>query len=840
MDKKRFLGKALGMLCAFAAFVFLTGTLSVRADNSVTVAEINYQASYIKVQLNSGDTVLQISDGKQKKWETVVAEPEGGIVTMDISWISVTKDYILSLRGDSSTTPVKITIPKQDKNFKATYSPLDGIKFTGDNGADIEWKKKDGATWKRYPKENPASFNNKIEGMINKGATLMFRTVGVNGSGTNAGTRPSKEVSVTIKAKTAAPTVKIDESKMSIPFKKNTEYRVCDENGNVQPGTNWINPGADEDKALSEIASAAMVNETTGEAGKDVFFQFRLAKTATTQVSKIATVKIPGQKPMTDAEKNGIKLKYDSTSTLQLTIESASSKEVFEYCIITHKDQLDGKTIDGLKSLTWNGVTDGKAITINKTQADEGSLIYVRKKAKGKQGEDGYELPSPSIKIAEVKYPKELSTLSTDIEWNQIIAGVVRPNNSGSEVVFRAYSSIEEPVSAIKFMSYPTPSGNGIELASTEFESTVRALTEGEKDSLKFTEEEKKDYNYIVETKIKDTTKLEASMGRTAKEYYIYYKQGTQSEYKESSAAAGGFALYIHPSSVISNPTETDEINNTEAQKTVKVTGDQGKYETQFTRVYNSNKLYTGSNDPSKCDPHVFSFVVELGVNNTLVSEEQGTVTDVPRDIEKIVYDGITYEKGSAFGPGKAFVVNKWSYKENEKDKLKLIVTVDTHQIEQNASIIPKDELKSMDIYLTGGEVIKDQIKLEFIKTAFVVAKDGDTTPSNQSEYIFDEIDTTSSTDDTFAEIYVYVKPTQTSEELSITSVQMDGHSVCKKLSRNGNYFKVTLSKTLLNNVIKTMAAGVTQTEYIKFVFDNGFELNEGYKIVINKQAVTP
>jgi hypothetical protein len=36
------------------------------------------------------------------------------------------------------------------------------------------------------------------------------------------------------------------------------------------------------------------------------------------------------------------------------------------------------------------------------------------------------------------------------------------------------------------------------------------------------------------------------------------------------------------------------------------------------------------------------------------------------------------------------------------------------------------------------------------------------------------------------------------------------------------------------------MAAGVTQTEYIKFVFDNGFELNEGYKIVINKQAVTP
>ena len=128
------------------AFVF-TGNKVIRyvnadANQSVSVTNINYDKMTLTMSGN-GDTAYYFSDGKQKKWEKVVGSTESGKTTMDISWISASKDYQLSLKGNVSAKPVIVTIPKYNSKFKAAYNKASGTDtysgvpsgFTG----NIKW-----------------------------------------------------------------------------------------------------------------------------------------------------------------------------------------------------------------------------------------------------------------------------------------------------------------------------------------------------------------------------------------------------------------------------------------------------------------------------------------------------------------------------------------------------------------------------------------------------------------------------------------------------------------------------------------------------------------------------
>ena len=836
------------MVFAALFFVALFRYGSIQAAGSVAVTEINYDKSTITVQMGSGDTALLISDDKQKKWETVTIEPVNGFITMDISWITLAKDYVLSLKGDASTTPIKVTIPKQNKTFKATYSPLTGLSFTGvSEGTKIQWKKKEGITWMSFP-DNPADFQNTLVGMIAKGCSVMFRTAPVNGNGTSAGQRPSKEVSLTIKARSAAPTVEINDSKMTISLKKNMEYRYCDENGNVQEGTQWTGVDSDEQRKLSSIAGSAMADGSN--AGKNVYIQFRLTATAKTQVSNITTVTIPGQVPLTEEEKNGIELVYTSPSSFELKIASAKEKEPYEYYILSAKDVSEGYTIESIKDLTWTTISDNKAVIITKSKAADESQVYVRKKAKGKQGSDDYALPSPEYLKATVIYPKEPSTLEDELIWIQGIAGMCRPDNSAGHMTFHAYSSIESPITSVKLVpktSSSTSSNSSsasVELSASEFTSTVRSLTENEINELP---EEKKDYKYLVTTVITDASKLEKQIAdREIKEFYIYYKQGSAAEYVESNESKGGLAARIYPKTIVSNPEGDAQITEMESHKTEpnKIKGDMGEYLTQFTRVYNSKWLYqTFYDDANKCDPNVFSFVLDIG-SKFAPKDSSSEVSDTPTTVTKLVYDGVELASGNV-APGNKpyFVLNNVDYEDNGVAKRKIIVTVDTNAMEKNAQIKPKGELLGLSIYLNNGEVIKDDIKISFVKTGVVVEDETKTEASNQTITIIGKIDTASSqstgengtttvNNDVYETVILYLNPSGTSGEVELDRVTYDGRDVCKGIKKTNNYIKVELSRSLLANIVNGYNSKTSK--YLFFYFSNGYILTDGYKIIIN------
>ena len=406
MSKIRCIKKYAVMSLALTLLVLaFSVSVKVKADETVAVTEIDYEKSTITVKLGSGDTELQISDSKQKTWETVTVEPVSGSVTFDISWIPVSKDYVLSLRGDKNKQAVKVKIPKQEKTLKVSYTAATGaLDITGDNGRTIQWRKKNSTKWKTY---NPTTFSKTLEGLVTKGGTLIFRTAPVKGNATSAGLRPGKEVSVTIKHKTAAPKVAIDDEKLTFKIDKGLEYRFCDEDGKVLDGENWKKVPGGSDILIEDLAPDVMAGSSAD--GKTVGIQFRVPATAKKQMSNTTTVFIPGQTRLSDEEFNSISIEYIDKSSFKLTFEKASYSEPYEYCIISAKDLKEGVTIDSFNEIHWVTVTDKRAFTVEKEKnnATEGSKIYVRKKAVRKLGVSGYTLASTYKLFKTVNYPTD-------------------------------------------------------------------------------------------------------------------------------------------------------------------------------------------------------------------------------------------------------------------------------------------------------------------------------------------------------------------------------------------------------------------------------------------------
>ena len=837
--------KITGFIINILFLTLLIGFVDVHAEEKVSVLKIDYEKSIISVKLGTNDTALQISDGKMKKWETVINEPVNGVINLDISWIPVGKDYTLTLRGDVNSAPVSVTIPKQNKTFKASYSPSGGLSFSDRGTGTLQWKKKNGIRWRNFP-ANEAEFNKTITGMIVKGGVLMFRTAPVNGDATSSGARPSKEVSVTIKPKSAAPVIRVDDVKMTLPLKKGMEYRYCDEKGNVSNGAVWTTVDKDEDVRLSTIAAKAMTDGTNK--GEDVYIQFRMKATDKTQLSNIATVAIPGQEPLTQAEKEEIKLEYTSTEGFLLTVGAATEKTPYEYCILSDKDRDDGITIENYKEVSWFTVPVTKIVSVTKSKAGDGSKVYVRKKAVGKSGDEKYAIASNYYELPEIKYPKEISTIDGHLVWLQTIAGQCRETNAGNHLVFSTYSSVETPITEIKYVDYSTKATIASVLTgSGKFESVVRELTPVEISGLP---KEQQDYKYLITTTIKTTEGLDSNItDEDSRKILLYFKQGANSTEYVTSDDEKGVALYIHPKSIINNPDDSTAADAMNAKKTIKITGDHGEFLTQFTRMYNSNALFEiKSNDWSKCDPHVFSVVIDLGSKYEPKSDSEGEFTNNEITVTKLVFDGVSFIKDEKNSSGDVYYIQNYvdsSDSVTHEEKRTIILTIDTNAMEKNAQIKPTEGKLPLYIHLSNGEIISN-VRLEYVKSAYVVKDDNSTEPQNLSWSITGiqkkEITTTTEVngvlttvtteDDSAKTIWLKLYNAQADMELSM--VTFDGHSVCKDISREGGYIKAVLSNSLLNNITQNINTQISQN--LVFTFDNGFILAEGFKLVINPE----
>ncbi|MDE7422088.1 MAG: hypothetical protein K2N51_00060 [Lachnospiraceae bacterium] len=409
MNKNK-IQKWLLAMSAFAVMLICVGTVyTIVHAESISITEIDYEKLTLTVKANAGDSRIFLATTKNAtKWDEIPGELDtNNQVTMDISWVSNSKNYTLYLKGDKSTEPISVTLPKQNTKFKATLSK-DKISFTnaGTSGK-YYWRKSTSTEWKEFDPDDQSEMQNLLESFSLKGISLVFRTGQVVGtSAGKPGERPSKISTLKIAKRAAAPNVSLNYNTMTFAVKKTMEYKLSTEDTWKDINTTTLN--------LGDVMSSVLYDQNGKNMKEDetVGIDFRVKATASKVASQTKTLQIPRQE---DTPTGNITTAYTGPTQLKLliekkdvkidekevTLEAASSSNPYEYTVVK-----SGETLDIYKA-KWTGITT-ETTKISSTVAPEKSSIYVRKKA------TATKLPGMEHKIVESVHYVDASSLGKE------------------------------------------------------------------------------------------------------------------------------------------------------------------------------------------------------------------------------------------------------------------------------------------------------------------------------------------------------------------------------------------------------------------------------------------
>jgi hypothetical protein len=364
--------KIVVLLAAVLCFVLL-GIPAVKSmaevATAVSIGKIDYDR--LTMQVNYNDNAIVYYSTDNNTW----TELEGAYdsttksCVMDISWISGSNEVTLYFKGNTVKTVKSVTLPAQNTSFDVDYDKAEGIfTFSDTDDSDVfQWRKATDYNWITVNlDENSSSYNNFLEEMENfrlKGAKIYFRIPQTPGTGSaDVGMRQSKEISVSIVARAAAPSVKVNASKLTLNTSASMEYYD-------QVTGLWIE--CSSNMSLDEIAPQVFYENGANA----VTLQIRKAATTSAPYSKTAKITIPGQAaaPLIGDQSADV-THYIMNSKLILQFNKATTKNVYEYAIVKA-----GYSFDVSKA-SWRTAATSSIITLTSSSAPEGCTIYVRKK----------------------------------------------------------------------------------------------------------------------------------------------------------------------------------------------------------------------------------------------------------------------------------------------------------------------------------------------------------------------------------------------------------------------------------------------------------------------------
>ncbi len=761
------------ILLLLALVVYAIQAKTTSAAGSITVTEINYLESTLTLKV-SGDTKVYFSDSKKTVWDEVPGSiGSDGKITMDISWISVSQNYVLNFKGDVSTDIVSVTIPKQATNFKATFNKVKGVVTFSNAGARaVEWRKDGSTSWNTL---NTDAFTAWLASLYDNGAVLRFRLAPVNGTGsTDVGSRASKEVAVTISKKASAPNVTVNGSSFTIGVKKGMAYRTVNADATT---TDWTTIGSSASLLLSDVAAKALYKDT-GTAQSKVTLQFRTNATSSAMVSKIATVTVPVQEGPPDENTYGISLSYLSSSSLSLAIKAASSTVPFEYTVVEADDELL------LTSASWTTVSSSTAVTLTKAKAPVGSHIYVRKKSIAATDSVDFALASKEIDVTGIQgvvYPDPLkaTTLTTLITT----AGVCRTDDSASYLSFTFYSPTQTTISSVRFIdSYGASAG------TVTSKSTVS----------KNTSSTGNDDKYIITTKITSTSTID-----TATEKLLYAELTLENSEVIKSTDQSGLRIYIYPNSKLNNPKDDDT------------------YMSQFNRIYLSDESQ---------DKKSFKFQLDFGTSKIADKTAVEVFTSEDVAVSSMKYDGYTLAKDTDY------TVTYGSYTNNDGESVRTAaVTVNVAAFEASSLIDITDKKEALVITLNNGEVLRDQVYITLTNTATLdeapvawsitegslkeTTTSTVTNPDNTTTTVTQEVVSFSLGLTLFDKAY----------SVGVADVTWGGTSIFGSAEVIGGKATIYLSNAKINKLSTTS----TDTKNIVITLSNGYVIKTGCKLTI-------
>ncbi len=377
MQEKRKKMLAFLLLMVVAAMLVPLGKAKA-AGAGLTVTKIDYETEELTVTSTSSDSYLYYSDAKRKKWECAGAFTAGTFV-LDISWVSKTKDYVLVLKGDKSGE-ISVTLPKQDRSFKAKYNFLEEkLTYEGlAQGREVFWRKADSTVWQKVGMNGDKLDTATLEAFRRfyaRGATLYLRAGQAAGTGTSAGARPSKEVKLALAKQASAPNLTVKHPG-TVTVNDKQEYKL-------ETAADWT---AITEKTLdiAKVATAAY-----GANGVDTKILIRVAATEKKLPSASATLTVLAQEeaPKPETAGGNIEPGFANASTLLFTlkeikdseekeviIEKPSAKNPYEYTVVEAGEQLKDDA-------TWTAITS-ETVKISQEKAPTGATVHIRKKGR--------------------------------------------------------------------------------------------------------------------------------------------------------------------------------------------------------------------------------------------------------------------------------------------------------------------------------------------------------------------------------------------------------------------------------------------------------------------------
>lgn len=765
-------------LTAFLFLMLIFTTIlpkHTEAASGISVKEINYEKNTITLQLNSGDTEAYFSDSNKKNWEAVPGKiGSDKTITMDISWVPATKNYVMTFKGDSSTSVISVTIPKQISNFKATYNKVKGLmSFSNTGSRTIQWRKKGSTIWNTV---NTSTISAEMNHLCTNGATVYFRLAPINGNASSSGSRPSKEVTVTIPKKASAPSVTVDGSAFTIAVKKGMAYRTLYDDGTA---SNWTTVSSNTNLLLKNIAPG--VFRTTDTAQAPVTLQFRTNATSTNQVSKITTVKIPIQEDAPDADTYGISLNYTSSTTMTLQVKAASTTTPFEYTIVKKDKELD------YQKASWTAITSSNEVSLNKDSAPAGCHIYVRKKSKNASTSENFTLASKEIDVTGANgnaYPDSpvASSLTTLIST----AGVCKTSRTSSYLTFNLYSSTQTTVSSISFLD-----AYGINKGTVSLRSTVA----------KNANSTNSNDRYIITTKITSTENIDK-----ATEQMLYAKITLANSDVITSTPTAGVLLYLYPATKVNNPEDDDT----------------KEFATRFERVYLST---------DESDDATFKFRLYLGTEHVPDKSAVNSFTSTDTVISSLKLDGYTLDSSNG-----DYSVEYGSYTNEDNKKISTAtVTVNVNRFEHSSLIDITDKAIPLEIALNNGELLDEHIFITLINTATLQNSPiaWSITEGSLQEKKTSTVKNSDGTSTTVEEeVITYTLELsifKNSYAVSVADVTWGGVSIFGSAKVSNGKATIYLS----NSKINKLTTNSTTTNNVVITFSNGFSIKTGCKLTL-------
>lgn len=392
------------MLSAVLLFVVAGHLQSVSADSTVspvTLVGIDYSKMELTLQPN-GNVIVYYSTDK-KTWHemepTTDTSRETPTLLCDISWISAASTTTLYFRGNEDTTTLAVKIPGYNKSFKVKFDKAAGsFEFLNTEDAEIiRWRKQTDYDWSYvwideskptgsqdgYEVQSVADFEKEISNLRVKGTKLIFQIAPKPWtSESNPGSRPSKDVKVSVTAKKAAPSMKVNLKKLTVNTK--TKYEWTTTNPTTTAAVTWENCTA-ANMSLNDLASAAM--QGTGE----VTLYFRTEATSSNSESKVAALTIPAREsaptsPIVLAQTPGAAAGKGKATVTFSNVPS----EGYEYTVVK------SGTLTDESKVSWKKIKSAKTVKFTEKTLPAGATIYVRTAGVAMNAKKGIDLKLPS------------------------------------------------------------------------------------------------------------------------------------------------------------------------------------------------------------------------------------------------------------------------------------------------------------------------------------------------------------------------------------------------------------------------------------------------------------